>query len=558
MLIPPMGVIQMCKPGNIFLQSVLLIVLILFQPQSSYAQARDYGLAVLDLQANNIAVSEAVALSDMLRSSIVNIINEKSVRLADSYIVIERSQMDKIFEQFEIQNTGCTDISCAVEFGKMLNVDRIIIGSVNLVGSTYLVIIRIVDVGLSTTIASVDRKQTGVIDNVIDLMPIVAHELLTGERLAAPVAPKLSPSSPTSPQGIERSQEQYLSISGTPESTGVYLNDEKIGETPIDYHAVNPGRYRVKITRSGYEDFEDEIVVPPGGKQTLSYTLIPYATLSFKGSPDYAVVFLDGDEVGETPIVDHQVTAGRYQIKINCEGFMEYEQSISVSPGEVKEISYSLTALAAISVDGFPAGAAVSLNGERVGETPLENHVIPEGRYKIKITGMGYEKYEKTVTVGPGDPAEIRYRLMPKMKSTVLKKSIILPGSGQRYAEYKVKGSLITILQLAAIGGIVATSLDASHAWSDYDEAEASYKNAPDESDFEGLYADLENKYDTASSSANIQMVVIGAAAAVYLYNIIDAMRTEPRVDVKPVSSSLHTEPVIGEKLAGISLGMRF
>ena len=176
----------MKKARILFSLFALLILMEFIQPQSSYAQGRDYGLAVLDLQANNIAESEALALSDMLRSSIVNIINKKSDQLTDSYNLIERSQMDKIFEQFDIQNIGCTDMSCAVEFGKMLNVDRIIIGSVSLLGSTYVVIARIVDIETSKALVSVDRKVKGEIDNVINLMPLVGHELLTGERLAVP------------------------------------------------------------------------------------------------------------------------------------------------------------------------------------------------------------------------------------------------------------------------------------------------------------------------------------------------------------------------------------
>ncbi len=176
----------MKKTRTLFSLFVLLILMEFIQPQSSYAQGRVYGLAVLDLQANNIAESEALALSDMLRSSIVNIINNKSAQLTDSYNLIERSQMDKIFEQFDIQNIGCTDMTCAVEFGKMLNADRIIIGSVSLLGSTYMVIARIVDIETSKALVSVDRKVRGEIDNVIDLMPLVGHELLTGERLATP------------------------------------------------------------------------------------------------------------------------------------------------------------------------------------------------------------------------------------------------------------------------------------------------------------------------------------------------------------------------------------
>ena len=167
---------------------IILTVIWTLPTRTSFSQETEtYGLAVLDLQAIGISEVEAKALSDMLRSSIVNIIIQKSAQLTDSYNLIERSQMDKIFKQFEIQNTGCTDLSCAVEFGKMLNVDRIIIGSVSLVGSTYMVIARIVDIESSRTINSVDRRQIGVIDNVIDLIPLVGHELLTGERLATPV-----------------------------------------------------------------------------------------------------------------------------------------------------------------------------------------------------------------------------------------------------------------------------------------------------------------------------------------------------------------------------------
>ncbi|HDY89469.1 MAG TPA: PEGA domain-containing protein, partial [bacterium] len=312
---------------NNVLKFVLLFLLYCFSlfltPKVSSAQTeKTYGLAVLDLQAIGISEIEAKALSDMLRSSITRIIIEKSDKTTDSYELIERSQMDKIFEQFEIQNTGCTDLSCAVEFGKMLNVERIVIGSVSLVGSTYMVIARIVDVESSRTIYSVDRKQRGEIDNVIDLMPLVGHELLTGERLAAPVpaipsttAPVTTTPTPTEPQQEIRPREQYLSVSGTPEAAEVFLNDELIGQTPIDYRRVNPGRYTVKIVRKGYVDFKDEIVVPPGGNESISYKLTPYASLSVSGSPDNAAVFLNGKEIGKTPVVNYMVPAGKYAVK---------------------------------------------------------------------------------------------------------------------------------------------------------------------------------------------------------------------------------------------------
>ena len=197
-----------------------IIILLCFTAVHAQESKKEYGLAVLDLQANSVSESEALALSEMLRSSITQTINEKSEKLQALYNLIERSQMDKIFEQFDIQNTGCTDMECAIEFGKMLNADRIIIGSVSLVGSTYMVIARIVDVESSKALVSVDRRVRGVIDNVIDLMPLVGHELLTGERLAAPVpaaplsvAPVITAPAADVPQKVERPKEQYLSAS---------------------------------------------------------------------------------------------------------------------------------------------------------------------------------------------------------------------------------------------------------------------------------------------------------------------------------------------------------
>ena len=114
------------------------------------------GLAVLELLAIGVSETESKAFSEMLRSGISQVMSENR-NLKIKYKLIERSQMDRIFDQFEMQATGCTDISCAVDFGKMLSVGKIIIGSVSLVGQTYIVITRIVDVESSTILRSVIR-----------------------------------------------------------------------------------------------------------------------------------------------------------------------------------------------------------------------------------------------------------------------------------------------------------------------------------------------------------------------------------------------------------------
>jgi len=171
----------------------------------SAAAEEPVGLAVLDLDAIGVSPLEARALSEKLRSSISTLILSPGGNIKQPYSLLERSQMDKIIEQFNVQNTGCTDISCAVEFGQMLNVQQILIGSVSLVGQLYLVSLRIVDVGSSMILASKEGQVRGSIDDVIGLVDTVGREILTGETGQTPppqeTAKKPEPlSQPTQPK----------------------------------------------------------------------------------------------------------------------------------------------------------------------------------------------------------------------------------------------------------------------------------------------------------------------------------------------------------------------
>ena len=154
-----------------------------FYSSGSYCaqDIEEYNIAVLDLNAEGISEAEARSLSSSLRVQITRtIISEEFKRKSGIiYTVVERSQMDKIFDQFEIQNTGCTDLSCAVEFGKMLSVERIIIGSIGLVGRTYTINTRIVDVESSRTLQVADYKFKGEVDNLLNEgIPDVVNQLL--------------------------------------------------------------------------------------------------------------------------------------------------------------------------------------------------------------------------------------------------------------------------------------------------------------------------------------------------------------------------------------------
>ncbi len=99
-------------------------------------------VAVLDLKADGVSTKTASAISNMLRTDLVN---------ARKFLVIERTQMNTILEEQGFQMTGCTDSACAVKVGKLMSANKILVGEVNSVAGTLHTTVRIVDVEKSVT-----------------------------------------------------------------------------------------------------------------------------------------------------------------------------------------------------------------------------------------------------------------------------------------------------------------------------------------------------------------------------------------------------------------------
>ncbi len=89
--------------------------------------------------------------------------------------------MTEILEEQGFQQTGCTDSQCAVQLGQMLNVQKIIAGSVDRVGEIYATSIRLIDVesGKIDHIASDDCIDCSIGNVLIQSMGNVAIELAT-------------------------------------------------------------------------------------------------------------------------------------------------------------------------------------------------------------------------------------------------------------------------------------------------------------------------------------------------------------------------------------------
>ncbi len=164
-----------------------LAALTLAPAGTAFAQGKKtYIIGIMNLDAKGVSEVEADVLSEKLRSHVTQLLLSGEYRAMDDkdqYEVVEREDMDKIFEEFDLQSSGCVSDSCAIEFGKMLSADRILQGSIGKIGSTFSVSARILDVEHTKTVVNVNLQHRGSIDDLLStVIPEVGNELFLGKQ----------------------------------------------------------------------------------------------------------------------------------------------------------------------------------------------------------------------------------------------------------------------------------------------------------------------------------------------------------------------------------------
>jgi len=132
-----------------------LVILTEYSIKKSYAEEKMH-IAVIDFVAKDVSQKDAEKISELIRNDIIK---------TGKFIVIERSQMQEILKEQQLQQTGCTDVSCAVQMGKLLSANKILVGTVMKVGNEIIISGRIVDV--EKGIAELSGKSSAADENRI-------------------------------------------------------------------------------------------------------------------------------------------------------------------------------------------------------------------------------------------------------------------------------------------------------------------------------------------------------------------------------------------------------
>lgn len=126
-----------------------------------------------------------------------------------------------------------------------------------------------------------------------------------------------------------------LRIISDPPGALVSLNGVAMGQTPLEL-ALAPGRYRVELSRFGYEEWSRTLDLKQNSQITLEarLALSPLfrprtARLRIVSDPDDADVFINNAYAGKTPL-SLEIAPGRYRVVVTKERYESWNQTLEL------------------------------------------------------------------------------------------------------------------------------------------------------------------------------------------------------------------------------------
>lgn len=182
----------------------------------------------------------------------------------------------------------------------------------------------------------------------------------------------------------------------------VRVDGEPLGVTPISDAEIRPGAHRLEFVAERFlAEVRELDVVGSGERQSLDVALTPnWAPVTVASRPAGAEILVDGTAMGATPL-DVELTAGQHNIELRLRGYNAWQDSITVladQPQVLPAVELS-QADGRIELVTDPEGAAVSVNGEFRGQTPLTLRLNPGRQHSLSLTKPGYETVSQALSV---------------------------------------------------------------------------------------------------------------------------------------------------------------
>lgn len=507
------------------------LIFFLFFINSSFLTAQninfeDVYIAIVDFEGAGFKSNENKIITDKFRNESV----DKS-----NYRIMERIAMDEILKEQGFQQTGaCNSKSCFIEAGQLLGVNYLIAGSISKTNSIFALSIRLIEIRtgeiicvfsyesqkdflnlLSNDIPIIaekfvkkteitlqdisKKKQKGLLfvestprngkvfidgEPTYKLTPVTFsemnasfHEILVKSReliskdTVQIIAGKLHKVNMNLTKGFGN-----LRIRTSPENVDVTIRGLGNYKAPFQVDSMEAGDYLITAEVNGYKPFNEQLFINAGETaekfielKSIGYVKIHKIQENISAFFDEKLIDIKGRNLIKT-------VPGKHNIKIQKKGYKEFSKDFMVKEHDTADVVLLYVPIPSkLFLNSYPDGASVSVNGNKIGMTPLKGKTVTPGKCKILFDLKRYKKVGKELLLEPGrnyvfnDTFTVfsdNYLKWEKDLKRFKKFNLFFAGSGELFMERGYKG--ISFLSLGFISdvfiGISAYKLY-SHNW---------------------------------------------------------------------------------------------
>lgn len=227
----------------------------------------------------------------------------------------------------------------------------------------------------------------------------------------------------TMPVLLEREAPRTGSILVASDVSGatVLVDGTERGQTPTIVENLSEGDHVVVVrsAEAGMQPHEQTVRVIAGERSVVNATLRPApsagGSLRVITNAPGAVVFLDGEALGEAPATATDVAPGEHIVEARAEGHQPIQQPVTIEQGRQRVLSLELQRVVLgagrIVVNANVPGTTVMVNGEERGSAPVVVEELPAGTHAIIVRAAGHREFRTTCETGPGRNCELNVEL---------------------------------------------------------------------------------------------------------------------------------------------------
>lgn len=230
----------------------------------------------------------------------------------------------------------------------------------------------------------------------------------------------------------------YISVEGNKEFNGadVLIDDSKVGSLPLTNFPVRSGLHQLKVYKQLFSPYIQDFTMTDNNYLSFNPVMSDnFANITLRTEDNDAAIYDNGQLLG-TGSWSGRLEAGIHDIETRKISHTPVSKKLTVVSGTKETITLDnpIPIYGTLEITTNPQGAEVTLDGKKIGKTPLISNTILVGRYDVGLSLPGHKPENLSVEITKDEVRRHNVKLTDYCTATI--------SSQPSYASLRIDGKL--------------------------------------------------------------------------------------------------------------------